>query len=103
MKNDGLIELDTKFAKEIGFTSDLFEGYLWKKNNEIWISLIFSRDERKGNLTRLFNRIHDLGFTIKVPIPLGEMRSILKKKGFTPIIERNEDHNENINVWVKGP
>ena len=32
---EGIIELDSDFAKGLGFTSDKFEGYLWGYPSEI--------------------------------------------------------------------
>ena len=49
---DGHIEIDSENGKIFGFTSDLFEGYLWKKENDIYISFIISIHEGKGNLRK---------------------------------------------------
>ena len=89
---DGIIELDTEFAKEIGFTSDKFQGYLWKVGNYIYISVIKSNNRKQGNLTSLFNAIQEKGFGIKVPTPFPLMEAICKKKGFETTIERNDIH-----------
>jgi hypothetical protein len=77
-----LIELDTPFAKEIGFTSDRFEGYLWREDNFITISCIMSKQPLKGNLTQLFKAINSKGFKIQVPTPFPAMELILKCHGF---------------------
>ena len=49
MKN-GIIELNSPFAQEIGFLSDKFGGWLWKKDNTIIISFIESKLEGQGKL-----------------------------------------------------
>lgn len=85
-----IIELDTEFAKEIGFTSDKFQGYLWKVEGTIYISAIRSLKPRQGNLTALFNAIWGKGYQIKVPEPLPLMEYICRQKGFTRTIERAE-------------
>ena len=79
---DGIIELDTPFAKKIGFVSSKFHGYLWKKENKIIISFIISKEENKGNLSKLFNSILLEGYDVAVPIPSGRMQQILLKRGF---------------------
>ena len=80
---DGIIELDSEFAKEIGFTSDKFDGWLWiDRGCCVLISLIVSKQRRQGNLSNLFNAILSKGFDIKVPTPTNMMKAILLKKGF---------------------
>ena len=83
-----IIDLDTEFAKEIGFTSDKFQGYLWRVEGSIYISVIRSLKPRQGNLTALFNAIQERGYQLKVPEPLSLMEYICRKKGFTRTVER---------------
>ena len=97
---DGIIKLDSEFAKEIGFTSDKFEGYLWKVENCIYISVIKSIRLFQGNLSSLFFSIRKKGFTIKVPSPLPLMESICKQKGFKKTFEYHKQYNEEVDVWV---
>lgn len=97
---DEEIPLDSEIGKKLGFTSDLFKGYLWIKGNDIFISAIMSLHEGKGNLNNLFNKIEELGYNIKVPVPLGKMRSILLKKGFSQGTEFC-DLRGKVDVWEK--
>lgn len=97
---DGMIVLDGKFATEIGFTCDKFEGYLWKKGNYIYISVIKSFNPGHRNLSALFNSIQQKGFGIKVPAALPQMESICKRKGFTLTTEHPKEYNEAVDVWV---
>lgn len=97
---DEEIALDSELGKKIGFTSDKFKGYLWIKENDVFISAILSLHEGKGNLNRLFSKIEELGYNIKVPVPLGKMRSILLKKGFSKTTEVCELRGE-VDVWGK--
>lgn len=99
-QSNGIIHPGDKFAKLLGFTKRRFGGYLWLIDNDIYISVIISHEEGKGNLTRLFDRIKELGYTIKVPIPMGHMRQILEKKGFV-LTEEKHPTGEMIEVWVK--
>ncbi len=98
---DGIIELDSEFGKEIGFTSDKFDGWLWKKRDYIYISCIESKQKIKGNLKNLFSKILEEGYGIKVPTPIGIMQDIVVRYGFSHIIE--EEGKEICDVWVQPP
>lgn len=82
VRGEGIIELDSEFAKKIGFTSDKFDGHLWNEAPDyIVISFIVSKDPRKGNLRKLFDSIEALGYGILVPTPSDQMYAICKKRG----------------------
>ena len=100
---DEIIILDGKFATEIGFTCDKFEGYLWKKGNYIYISLIKSLNPGHGDLSALFNSIQEKGYGIKVPTSLPQMETICKRKGFKLTTENHKRYNEPVDVWALGP
>ena len=101
---DEKIDLDSKLGIQLGFTSDKFDGWLWKRGNCIYISFIESKDAGKGNLSRLFDNILKQGYVIKVPTPMGRMVSILIEKGFKRTMEPAEEFGENeiCEVWVLG-
>lgn len=84
-----LIEVDSDFGKIIGFTSNKFDSdsylYLDKKYFAIWISLIISKEEHKGNLLNLLNNLKSLKFNIIIPTPSNRMLTISKKFGFTDL------------------
>ena len=82
MASDGMIELDTPFARSIGFTSDKFSGWLWKVNDVICISMITSIEEGKGHFGKLCKDLLRNGFTVQIPTPLGRMESIVRKNGY---------------------
>ena len=98
---EGIIELDSDFAKGLGFTSDKFEGYLWGYPSEIYISFIESRQQGQGNLSKLFDEIWKRGLRIKVPTPFARMEAILKHKGFKQTWEYSETFMEDCEVWIK--
>ena len=98
---DGIIELNTPFAKKIGFTKEKFDGYLWKQGKYIYISFIVSRYPRQGNLSKLFDNILKEGYGIKVPTPLGVMALIVRKKGFRQTTEYSNINECPAEVWVK--
>lgn len=95
---NGIIELDSEFGKQIGFTSDKFDGYLWREDGRVYISFIISRCPGQGNLSKLFAAIEERGLRVAVPTPLPLMQQILEAKGFEPHWERNEI-DEVIEVW----
>ncbi|MCJ7443185.1 MAG: hypothetical protein MUO26_01405 [Methanotrichaceae archaeon] len=98
----GLIELDSDFAKEIKFISSRFLScsYLWGEGNRIIINALECTDRRKGYLRDLFKAIWDLGAEIAVRTPLGAMEQILMHYGFArtfvtdPIYGKTE-------LWLK--
>ena len=77
-----ILELDTPFAKQIGFTSDLFGGYLWKDENIITISIISSKEPNKGHFQRFLDNLISKGYSIKVPTSSQIMAYICSKRGF---------------------
>ncbi len=98
---DGIIELGTDRAKEFGFIPDLFEGYLWKRENTIFISYIESKFPNKGNFTRLMKEIWNKGFKIAVPTPVAKMRQILIENGFKQTFEWFPEAKDNCEIWIK--
>jgi len=98
----GLIELDSDFAKQIGFTTDLFnEGsYLWGETDRIIISMISSKVPGTGAFRSLLKACDYLGFKVAVPSPLAGMNAILKHYGFEETIEQSE-HFGPVDVWIK--
>lgn len=100
---NGMVELDSPFGSQIGFTSDKFEGYLWVKDGEVTISSIESLEPGKGNLSQLFARIEAAGFRVAVPNPLPKMEAILRHKGFAPAWEPffpdEPDERLQVAVW----
>lgn len=94
---EGMIELDSESGKLLGFTSEQFQhSYLWRKGNEIYISLIEVKKPNNGTFKSLIKCIEELGFQVAVPNPLGQMIFILEKWNFTPIFEQGGSE-----VWRK--
>lgn len=100
MKQSYMIELDTEEAKKYGFTSDKFDGYLWRDGQRILVSFIMSIREGAGNLSSLFSAIERDGLNVAVPTPFPRMQLILMRKGFAPHVERDEMGNS-VMVWEK--
>lgn len=83
---DGIIYPDSKGAKEVGFSSDLFSGYLWKEGQLIIISLITSKKEKQGFVKGLFDNIRNKGFDIFVPCPSVRMAHVCLAYGMEPVL-----------------
>jgi len=84
-----LIEPSSDKARQLNipFTNELFWGYLSKKDNSIYISMIASKKPGKGNMRRLLDSIEDKGYTVKIPTPSNRMRKICEIRGYKRIIE----------------
>jgi hypothetical protein len=98
----GLIEIDSDFAKRVGFISSRFIScsYLWGEGNRIIINTIECTDRRRGYLRDLFRAIWDLGIEIGVRTPLGTMEQILKHYGFKKTFVTDPIYGKS-ELWVK--
>ena len=94
-----IINLNSEFAKEIGFTSDKFAGWLWKDESRIIISCIDSLQPNQGNFSLLLKAIQQAGFDVAVPTPLPRMKAILIKKGFSSHIEADPMLGD-VEIWT---
>jgi hypothetical protein len=79
---EGIINIDSKAAAVLGFTSQSFapHSYLWRDGNTIIVSLIVSR--AKGEFRKLIDRILELGFDFEIPTPSARMAEIGRKQGW---------------------
>jgi len=99
---DGIINLDTERGRELGFTRDRYGGYLWKTGDSIIISFIESK--QRGNFRELVRRIHEHGWTVKVPTPLSSMKEIVRKNGYQhTIVPFSDEDPIPCEVWVLPP
>jgi hypothetical protein len=98
----GLIELDSDFAKRVGFISSRFIScsYLWGEGNRVIINTIECTDRRRGYLRDLFKAIWNLGGEIAVRTPLGTMEQILMHYGFKKTIVADPIYGKS-ELWVK--
>jgi len=79
---DGIIQPDTAFAYKVGFTSDKFEGWLWKSERTIIVSMIISKHEGRGKFRAMINKIKALKYDIFISTPSTRMREIALRNGF---------------------
>lgn len=97
-----IIRPDGRHADLFGFTSDKFDGWMWREGGVIVLTLVISKSSTKDALKDLVNRILEEGFTIKIRAPLAPMRKFAEKNGFIPSIEWGAS-DRRIDVWVKSP
>jgi hypothetical protein len=96
-----VIEPDSDIGKQIGFTSENFDGYLcWGDDDVFFVSFIVSRRPGMGNLRNLFQNIINIGITVAVPTPSNRMRSILKRLGFKQRFEWSDEFGDHIELFV---
>lgn len=81
---DGRIDPDSKLGAMIGFTSDLFDGWLWQHGRWIIVSFIEAKVKGRGDFGRLVRSLEAKGYDVGVPTPMAQMESILKKWGWKP-------------------
>ncbi|MDR0472320.1 MAG: hypothetical protein LBH43_01420 [Treponema sp.] len=83
MINEGIIDIDSDSAKQLGFTSDRFlhGSYLWRVGNTIIISVIIAK--QKGMFCQLIKAIQEKGFDFEIPTPSRRMQEIGKKQNWT--------------------
>jgi hypothetical protein len=98
----GIIELDSEFAKKIGFISKRFIScsHLWGEGNRIIIQTIECTDRRRGYLRDLFRAIWGLGVEIAVRTPLSTMEQILVHYGFHKTFVPDPKYGRS-ELWVK--
>ena len=82
-ENSNVIKIDSEVATKLGFTSDLFYGYLWSDNKDsIHIPLIISKIEGSGNFSKLIRTLKENYSEIVIPNPSKKMLVISGRLGF---------------------
>jgi hypothetical protein len=102
-KPDFVCEPGDPRVRSFGWTKLKFRGYLSIEGNTIWISSICSIYKGKGNYSRMIRKLHNAGYTIKVPSPFPLMEAICKHLGFEKTVEHFKEAGEDIDVWVMRP
>lgn len=82
--SNGRIDPDSPWGKEFGFTSDKFDGWLWKERGWIIVSFIECKEPGCGHFKKLIRSIKDFCFDVAVPTPMPQMEAILKKWDWHP-------------------
>jgi hypothetical protein len=97
------IETGTPEGDGLGFTGDLFSGWLERYNdNRLYLHYIISRIRNEGNVHALIRDWLDRGFDVRVVMPRPIMRHILEKFGFVPSAEYLPDqYGGRVEVWYR--
>ena len=84
---DGIIEIDTPKAKELGFTSDKFSdfSYLWEDGDDLIVSCISTLEfeEHTGAFRNLMEKALAKYLNVIIPTPLRRMVEIGEKQGWS--------------------
>lgn len=100
------IETGTPEGDALGFSKDLFSGWLeMEAGNRLILHYIISRHRNEGNTQALIRLWLTEGYEVRVVMPRPVMQHILKKFRFVPTIERFPDQYEDrVEVWYRpGP
>jgi hypothetical protein len=97
------IESGTADGDALGFTGDLFSGWLEREGgNRICLHYIISRHRSKGNTQALIRSWLDRGYDVRVVMPRPIMQHILQKFGFVRTLEYFPDQYEDrVEVWYR--
>ncbi|MDD1684679.1 MAG: hypothetical protein LUQ19_02175 [Methanoregula sp.] len=95
------IESGTPEGDALGFTGDLFSGWLEVYNdNRLYLHYIISRIRGKGNVQALIQSWLDRGYDVRVVMPRPIMQYIIRKFGFVPSSEYIPDqYGDIVEVW----
>ena len=95
------IETCTTEGDALGFTEDLFSGWLeMEADNRLILHYIISRCKNEGNTQRLIRQWLNDGYDVWVVIPRPIMQHILEKFHFISTFTRFPDQYEGpVEVW----
>jgi hypothetical protein len=95
------IETGTSEGDALGFTEDLFSGWLeMDAGNRLILHYIISRQRNEGNTQALIRQWLTEGYNVSVVMPRPIMQHILRKFRFVPGMDRFPDQYEDaVEVW----
>lgn len=95
------IETGTREGDALGFTEDLFSGWLeMEAGNRLILHYIISRHKNEGNTQALIRQWLTGGYEVSVVMPRPVMQHILQKFRFIPGTGRFPDQYEDaVEVW----
>jgi hypothetical protein len=97
------IETGTTEGDELGFSEDLFSGWLERESgNRLYLHYIISRRRDEGNTQVLIHSWLERGYDVRVVMPRPIMQHILRKFGFIPVLEYFPDqYADPVDVWYR--
>lgn len=95
------IESGTREGDALGFTEDLFSGWLEREaGNRLILHYIISRHKNEGNTQALIRQWLTVGYDVSVVMPRPVMQHILRKFQFRTGTARFPDQYEDaVEVW----
>lgn len=95
------IETGTREGDALGFTEDLFSGWLeMEAGNQLILHYIISRHKNEGNTQALIRQWLNGGYDVSVVMPRPVMQHILRKFRFVPGNALFPDQYEDaVEVW----
>jgi hypothetical protein len=95
------IESGTPAGDELGFSGDLFSGWLeLAGENRLYLHYIISREKNAGNTQALIRTWLCRGYDVRVVMPRPIMQHILTKFRFVPSSEYFPDqYEDHVEVW----
>ncbi len=99
------IETGTCEGDALGFSADLFSGWLeMYSDSRLYLHYIISRHRGEGNTQALILGWLDRGFDVRVVMPRPIMQHIMRKLGFAPSREYLPDqYGGEVEVWRRQP
>jgi len=97
------IETGTPEGDDLGFSEDLFSGWLEiRTGRRLYLHWIISRQRNEGNVQALIRGWLERGYDVRVVMPRPIMRHILEKFRFLPLHEFLPDqYGDPIEVWYR--
>lgn len=94
------IETGTPEGDALGFSEELFSGWLEQEDNRLCLHCIISRIKNEGNIQQLIRHWLDEGYHVSVVMPRPIMQHILKKFQFISSFEYFPcEYTETVEVW----
>ncbi len=95
------IETGTPAGDNLGFTEELFSGWLEIYNDtRLYLYYIISRCKNEGNTQKLIGRWIAEGYDVRIVKPSSIMQHILGKLGYIETYEDLSRHyDEEVEVW----
>lgn len=103
MTNILRIETGTPEGDALGFTSELFSGWLQLyRDNRMYLHYIISRHRGEGNVQALIHGWLERGYDLRVVMPRKVMQHILEKFGFISSTEYLPgEYDDRVEVWYR--
>ncbi|MEN6443946.1 MAG: hypothetical protein WC391_01315 [Methanoregula sp.] len=97
------IETGTADGDALGFSEDLFSGWLeFHPEHQLYLHYIISRHRNEGNTQALLRQWLSDGYDVRVVMPRPVMQHILRKLRFVPYLEYFPDQYEDrVEVWCR--